>query len=237
MSVRLVANVLDYVHGIPHGAKLVLICMADYADDKGKCWPSFQKLSERCDMSRRHVIRVVADLEEMGFLRKVEERPYKPTIYGLTIPTSDTHVTSKSEEVVTPTSLVTQAALVTPMSLTSDTDVTTTSDIAMSPKPPINHHRTTTRGRADYPPEFEAFWANYPKGRGSKKETYALWLKLKPDAGLIEEINQGLMAWLRCERWAVKGMVMEAERWIRGRYWENPPPPAQQPAHRSGVMA
>lgn len=142
MSVRLVANVLDYVHGIPHGAKLVLICMADYADDKGKCWPSFQKLSERCDMSRRHVIRVVADLEEMGFVRKVEERPYKPTVYGLTIPTSDTHVTSKKDEVVTPTSLVTPETLVTPTSLGSDTHVTTTSDIAMSPKPSINHQGT-----------------------------------------------------------------------------------------------
>ena len=142
MSVRLVANVLDYVHGIPHGAKLVLICMADYADDKGKCWPSFQKLSERCDMSRRHVIRVVADLEEMGFVRKVEERPYKPTVYGLVIPTSDTHVTSKKEEVVTPTSLVTPETLVTPTSPGSDTHVTTTSDIAMSPEPSINHQRT-----------------------------------------------------------------------------------------------
>lgn len=151
MSVRLVANTLDYVHGIPHGAKLVLICMADYADDKGRCWPSFQKLSERCDMSRRHVIRVVADLEEMGFVRKAEERPYKPTIYALNIPTSDTHVTRANREVVTPPSLVTPEPLVTPTSLGSDTHVTTTSDIAMSPKPPINHQeppeRRNTRSR------------------------------------------------------------------------------------------
>lgn len=188
-------------------------------------------------MSRRHVIRVVADLEEMGFLRKVEERPYKPTVYGLTIPASDTHVTREKPQVVTPASLVTRETLVTPTSPSSDPHVTTTSDIAMSPKPPVIHHRTTTRARAEYPPEFEAFWANYPKGRGSKKDTYALWKKLDPDAALIEDINVGLCAWHRSERWAVKGMVMEAERWIRGRYWENPPPPAQQPTHRSGVMA
>lgn len=221
------ANVLDYVHGIPHGAKLVLICMADYADDKGKCWPSFQKLSERCDMSRRHVIRVVADLEEMGFVRKVEERPYKPTIYGLTIPTSDTHVTTTKEKVVTPTSLVTQATLVTPTSLGSDTHVTTTSDTHVTltiNKPSENHHK----GRPEYPPEFEAFWASYPKGRGSKKATHDLWRKLNPDGELIEEIKRGLEAWHRSERWAVKGMVMESERWIRGRYWENPPPQAKR---------
>ena len=148
MSVRLVANVLDYVHGIPHGAKLVLLCLADYADDQGKCWPSFQRLSDRCDMSRRHVIRVVADLEEWGLVSRLEERPYKPTIYGLRIPTSDTHVTAKPTEVVTPTPLVTPTSLVTPMSPPSDTHVTTTSDIAMSPKPPINHQETVISRKA-----------------------------------------------------------------------------------------
>ena len=166
MSVRLVANTLDFVHGIPHGAKLVLICMADYADDKGRCWPSFQKLSERCDMSRRHVIRVVADLEGMGFVRRVEERPYKPTIYALNIPASDTHVTRTEEEVVTPRSLVSPETLVTPMSPTSDTHVTTTSDIAMSPKPPVNHQeppesapargsRQSKNGTTPIPADFE----------------------------------------------------------------------------------
>jgi hypothetical protein len=150
MSIRLVANTLDYVHGIPHGAKLVLICMADYADEKGKCWPSFQRLSERCDMSRRHVIRVVADLEARGLVRKIEERPYKPTVYGLNIPTS--------AEVVTPTSLVTPETLVTPTSPSSDAHVTTTSDIAMSPKPPVNRHRTTRERKgvaSPIPDDFE----------------------------------------------------------------------------------
>ncbi len=117
MSVRLIANVLDNVHGLPHGAKLLLLCLADYADDKGRCWPSFQSVAERSDMSRRHVIRTVQELETLGFLSRAEERPYKPTVYQLHIPTSDNHVTRSS-----------------------DAHVTSTSDIAMSPNPSI---RTT----------------------------------------------------------------------------------------------
>jgi hypothetical protein len=176
MSIRLVANTLDYVHGIPHGAKLVLICMADYADEKGKCWPSFQKLSERCDMSRRHVIRVVADLEELGFVRKAEERPYKPTIYALNIPSSDTHVTSQKEEVVTPTSLVTPETLVTPMSLGSDTHVTSSSDIAMSPNTPVNRQGTVRERKGvalPIPDDFEVTERMYgwamDKGMGRRQ--------------------------------------------------------------------
>ena len=102
MSVRLVANVLDYVHGLPHGTKLLLLCLADYADDSGNCWPSFQSLANRTDMSRRHVIRVMAELETTGLIRRVEERPYKPTVYRLIVPTSDTHVTTTSDIAMSP---------------------------------------------------------------------------------------------------------------------------------------
>lgn len=144
MSVRLIANVLDNVHGLPHGAKLLLLCLADYADDKGRCWPSFQSVAERSDMSRRHVIRTVQELETLGFLSRAEERPYKPTVYQLHIPTSDTHVTRSSDAHVTSdtddTSDTHVTTLVTPTSLGSDAHVTSTSDIAMSPNPSI---RTT----------------------------------------------------------------------------------------------
>jgi hypothetical protein len=141
---------------------------------------------------------------------------------------------------VTPTSLVTPETLVTPTSPPSDTHVTTTSDIAMSPNTPVNRQRTTTRDsrpKAMYSAEYESFWANYPKGRGSKKDTYALWTKLNPDAALIEEIMRGLEGWHRSERWAVKNMVMESERWIRGRYWENPPPEAVRHPSQLGIPA
>lgn len=153
MSVRLIANVLDNVHGLPHGAKLLLLCLADYADDKGRCWPSFQSVAERSDMSRRHVIRTVQELETLGFLSRAEERPYKPTVYQLHIPTSDTHVTRSSDAHVTSdtddTSDTHVTTLVTPTSLGSDAHVTSTSDIAMSPNPSIR----TTKEPSKEPPE------------------------------------------------------------------------------------
>jgi hypothetical protein len=131
MSVRLVADVLDHVHGIPHGSKLVLICMADYANKEGICWPSFQSIADRADMSRRHAIRVVEELVKSGYLSVAEQRPYKPTLYRLHIPSSDAHVTSDTDD----TSDAHVTTLVTPTSLGSDAHVTSSSDIAMSPEP------------------------------------------------------------------------------------------------------
>jgi predicted transcriptional regulator len=124
MSIRLIANVLDYVHGLPHGTKLVLLCLADNANDSDLAWPSFETLARRCDMTRRHVIRVMAELEKAGLICRFEERPYKPTKYRLLIPSSDTHVTSDVKD----TSDTHVTTLVTPTSLGSDAHVTTTSD-------------------------------------------------------------------------------------------------------------
>mgnify|MGYP000848957835 CR=1 FL=1 len=77
----------------------------------------------------------------------------------------------------------------------------------------------------NYPPAFLAFWAQYPKGHGSRKAAAAQWQRLKPDDALVEEIMAGLAAWQQSERWS-RDFVVAAERWIRDRLWENPAPPA-----------
>lgn len=44
-------------------AKVVLVAMADYADDDGICWPSVSGLSEKCSCSRQSVITALAMLK------------------------------------------------------------------------------------------------------------------------------------------------------------------------------
>nr|WP_281273340.1 helix-turn-helix domain-containing protein [Sinobacterium caligoides] len=53
--------------------KLILIYLADTADEKGCCWPSYGTMARCCEASRSTVIRHVSALEESGFL-KVEIR-------------------------------------------------------------------------------------------------------------------------------------------------------------------
>lgn len=77
---------------------------------------------------------------------------------------------------------------------------------------------------ASYSPEFEEFWAAYPSGHGSKKETFKRWQQLRPDAQLRAEIMAGLAAWHRSEKWA-NGFIKAAEVWIGQELWNNPAPP------------
>ena len=55
-------------------SKMVLLKLADNANDKGECWPSYENIAEVCEMSRRSAINHVEKLIEQGLLRKVERK-------------------------------------------------------------------------------------------------------------------------------------------------------------------
>jgi hypothetical protein len=50
--------------------RFVLLALANYADQDGYCWPSYNTLAERCAISRSTAIRAVKALEEDGWIRR-----------------------------------------------------------------------------------------------------------------------------------------------------------------------
>ena len=50
--------------------KLVLIKLADNANDKGECWPSYQHIADQCEISKRSVISHIEALCNSGLLKK-----------------------------------------------------------------------------------------------------------------------------------------------------------------------
>jgi hypothetical protein len=50
--------------------KLVLMSMADAADDQGVCWPGVPTLARKCCVSERTVRRIMGDLETNGLIRR-----------------------------------------------------------------------------------------------------------------------------------------------------------------------
>lgn len=50
--------------------KLVLIKLADNANDKGECWPSYQHIADQCEIGRSTVKNHIRSLEDMGMLRR-----------------------------------------------------------------------------------------------------------------------------------------------------------------------
>ena len=84
MSVRLIADVLEHVHNVTSGQKLLLICLANYANDKGECWPSISSLAAQADVTPRHVSGMIHDLVKAGYLT-VREQSGKSNSYTLRI--------------------------------------------------------------------------------------------------------------------------------------------------------
>lgn len=67
MSVRVLAKVWDHFPG--GGSELlVLLALADWADDVGRCWPSMSAIGEKCRLSRSQALRVAHKLIDDGFL-------------------------------------------------------------------------------------------------------------------------------------------------------------------------
>lgn len=78
MSVRIMTQVWD-IH-LPDSEKLVLLALADCANDEGLCWPSMATLASKCSKSDRTVQASIKALVAAGHLSR-EEVPGKGCRY------------------------------------------------------------------------------------------------------------------------------------------------------------
>ena len=53
---------------LPLGPKIVLLALADSADDAGICWPGHRSLAAKCSVTVRTVQRTIAALQAQGQL-------------------------------------------------------------------------------------------------------------------------------------------------------------------------
>lgn len=68
--------------------KLVLLAIADYSDDRGVSWPSYETISKKCCMDRRTVIRHIKKLQEANYLtinRRISEGKNQSNTFKLNI--------------------------------------------------------------------------------------------------------------------------------------------------------
>ena len=68
---------------IPATSKLVLLSLADQANDSGTCWPSQPQIAKRCSLTDRAVRIQIQFLEEAGMLTRAV-KPGVGTTFVLT---------------------------------------------------------------------------------------------------------------------------------------------------------
>ena len=54
--------------------KLVLLKLADNANDNGECFPSFQYIADQCEISKASVMRHIKALEAQGLITRIQRK-------------------------------------------------------------------------------------------------------------------------------------------------------------------
>ena len=212
------------------GRKLVLMMLADIADDHGQCFPSYQHLADVCEMSKRSVIRHISDLEEQSFVI-IEHRK------GLKFNKSNVYTLNFSSDTLSPPS-DTQTL---PSDTVSPPPSDTVSPITYHSSYPINEPITKqtppnpqggrkTKIRVAKPDSFKALFALYPSHRkgGTDAQAWKTWTSEK-----LTDHDAGLAChWLTQAsstdpaNWSItaNGFAYGITKFIRERIWLTPAP-------------
>ena len=91
MSIRLTSQIWDSGR-YEQTALLVLLALADQANDDGVCWPAVSTIAARARCSARYVRTLLGEFEKDGWI-SIEHREGKPSMYRLTIPTPEPQIT------------------------------------------------------------------------------------------------------------------------------------------------
>lgn len=165
-------------------AKLALMALADFADDDGYCFPSYEVLAKKISKSKRTAIRAVEKLAELGFLQK-EKRELKDgtssaNLYKIIIENdrvTQTHprVTSSDNRVtrMTPPSDTDDTLRVTSVTPPSDTCVTPINITTNEPsiEPSINRQLAPLPPKPSLPDFLDpALWEQYLAYKKERKE-------------------------------------------------------------------
>jgi hypothetical protein len=189
--------------------KLILLLLANYADDKNQCYPSYETIAKLANCSKSTAIRSVNTLSELGLVsikkRKLSNKDNQSNVYTVNDPQKAIRKDIEPSVKLTPASRT-----VTPPSVKQDilpsSTVTPPSRTVTPNTITINNHKETiTKYKGVDISKFDEFWSIYPN-KLRKKESKALWIKRKMDSQADMFIAD------------VKNRLAKDTNWMKGQY-------------------
>lgn len=184
MSVKWIDRVFEHSQaaGTP---LLVLICLADWADDAGECWPSISAIAKKCRLKdERHVKRVIRDLERLGEVVVIigggqasRKGGLRSNRYRLTV-----HLPDESQIVAEgPPSAETDSGSQTPQIVAEGPPQIVAEG---PPEPSCRSVIEPSRANGPFDDEFERVWSAYPRklDRGRARSAYIARRRAKVSA-------------------------------------------------------
>lgn len=205
MSMMLIVKAFSLKIGNPL-SKLVLIKLADNANDTGECWPSYRHIADQCEIDRSTAIRHIKILEEMGYVRiekRLGEKGNSSNIFHLNLDqkklmgggvappgvVAESDQDGGRERLPSGTEPPGGSSTAPPRTSHSFEPVNEPDDLSGKPagSPP-------PKPKFEYPEWFETLWKNYPSRSGAndkRKAFRAANARLKAGK-TIDDLSQAL---------------------------------------------
>ena len=225
MSMELMVKAMKTKVGNPL-RKLVLIKLADNANDMGECWPSYQHIADQCEIGRSTVKVHIRELEKSGLLRREFRRKgelNQSNVFHLTLEGGAAPALGGGAADNPPGAGDNPGGGAGAAPRTSHSSEPVKEPV----KPKV----------ADAPDSvaFDRFWALYPRKVG-KSAAEKAWAKIKVTADLFDLMAKSLAAWTVSTDWTKDGgqFIPHASTWLNGKRWEDELP---QPAGAAPIAS
>jgi hypothetical protein len=212
--------------------KLVLIKLADNANDQGECWPSYQHIADQCEIGRSTVKLHIRELEKAGFLRREYRRKgelNQSNLFHLSLDGGAASALGGGATDNPP-----GAADNPPGAADNPGGGAGAAPRTSHSSEPVNEPKPLCK--ADGLEGFDQFWKLYPKKR-SLKEAKKAWAKLKPDSDLRTILITALGKQCLQVDWTKNGgqYVPLASTWLNGEKWNDEVGPAASASNFNGL--
>ena len=176
--------------------KLILMCLANYANDINKCYPSHKTICDFAEVKTQTVIRALQNLQSKEFINieprfeKTEHNKYRQTsnLYTLNIPPSQNEIGEGVKNT--------------------------------NGSPLKKEIRTYNNKPINYTEEYLDWWNLYPRKEGSKKKAFDLWLKIIDKELSIQELYDFTVKFKQSVSGQNEKYIPHATTWLNQKRWE-----------------
>lgn len=222
MSVKIMARVWAQSTR-KDGELLVLLALADFANDAGECWPSIPILAEKARLTERQVRRVLDKLEEIGEIRRIRSSGgrNKRTRYSIALLENPDKITLKELQGKNYTVMGDRKTLV-PVSGALNRHRTINKNIEPNGSESLSHSKKRKQSAPDPAilAAYREFYQAFPR-HVARQEAERAWLKLNPDAELTEKIMAGVRRYAEQVKGTEPRYIKHPSSWLNSRRWED----------------
>lgn len=220
MSVQAIAFAFA-AQGLSPTEKLVLLALANYADENMRCWPSQRRLAHDTGLSKRTILRSLAALEERALLvRSKRDRDDGSRASDVV------HLLFGGGDMVSPGGDTVSGGVVTQCQGGGDRVSPHEPSIEPSVGTSLSLRSRDARATDD---GFERFWQAYPRkvGKLAARKAYAVAVRKvagpDPPGLLIEAVERAKPFWTDPR------FIPHPATWLNQGRWDDEPEPARTP--------